>query len=297
MADPADDVQAPEITPEDFDGDESSSKAAPSVAKVEPKARPEDSKDKGTKEVPKVDDTTGAPQEPPKGEAADKPEPSVDEKPADESDEEGEKPVDKSKGAQNRIRDLVSQRNEARAEIARLTGEAYDVKTASDLADEINPETGENYTSVEAKVEAMQQANAIAQYNADVADKQFVLGQESLQVMQDFPIFNPDSDSFDEELAVDAARLLEANLIRDNNVPEIGPDGKPSGKGLIIGSNVSPYTLYKTLARASGTSAVKGQIKGQSAAEKQLANVDAPTSAAPPQKDKDPLEVLWSEPL
>lgn len=307
------DVQDSEITLDMFDGEQDAPKAEPSPAKPEAKAddkTPE--KVEGEEDKGKADDTAPKPDAPPKEDEEAKP----DEAKADESKEEPA-PEDKPKGAEDRkeqlnkdidqskkdlgidpnteIRDLVSARNALRDVVSQATSEAYDVKTEKTLADEINPETGEKYTSIEAKVEAMAQEAAMSKYNAEVVDRQLVLGQESMQVLQDFPIFNSSSDQYDKELAQEAAELLDANLIRDDNVPEIGSDGKPTGRGMVIGATVSPYRLYKTLARASGISAAKGQIKGQQDTEEQLANVDAPTSSSPPPKKEDPLMALWKE--
>jgi hypothetical protein len=80
-------------------------------------------------------------------------------------------------------------------------------------------------------------------------------------------------------------------------MPEVGPDGKPTGLGTIIDFKQSPKQIYQTLARISDTSRVKGQLKGQQDTEKMLANADAGGSAAPPKTKVDPLTVLWDEPL
>ena len=157
-------------------------------------------------------------------------------------------------------------------------------------------DNGIGMSATDAKVEALRQQMEVRDYNERVAESQLTLGSESLRVMQDFPIFNPDNPSYDQELAAEAADLMEANLIRDPNVPEIDPaTGEPTGKGLIIGSNVSPYRFYQTLYRASSISAAKGQIKGQQAQQEQLANADTPGSIAPPKKASDPVLDIWND--
>lgn len=265
------DVQAPEITPEDFMADEQAeAKVAPSAAKEEAKAEPkvpEQAKDEEAK-------PSAAPSEAVKDEES---------KEADESTPDAEKPEDKPKGLEKRteqvnaeIRDLVAERNRLKEEVAKANAEVYQPASEKDL-------TEQGMTDIEAKVEAMRQEQEMEKYNSQVADAQLTIGSEANRVLNDFPIFNPDSEIYDKELAEDAAALLDANLIKDQNT------------GQIIGSNVSPYQLYKTLARASGISATKGQIQGQKAVEKQLANVDNNTSAAPAKKAVDPVIALWTE--
>lgn len=292
MADANDDVQS-EITPEDFDGKQETPQAESSPAKEAPAEKPEGKDAKADKETPTPPDV------PTKDKESDTEEPDKPEEPVD-----ADKPEDKPTKLEQReaklkagieadkkalgispnvaIRDLVSARNALKAEVEKTNAEAYQVATEDELTDAVNPETGQNYSSVEAKVEAMRQSQEMDKYNAQVADAQLTLHSEAERVISDFPLFNPDSEQFDKELAEEAAGLLEANLIYDENTEQI------------IGSNVSPYKLYQTLAKAQGISTVKGQIKGQQATEKQLANADNANSAAPPQKPKDPLADLWS---
>ena len=277
------DVQAPaEITPDDFMADEQESTKAESspVETKEPEAKAEETKD-----------VEAQPDTPAESEAQETDKP-ADVPPEEDATEEETKPTtkaDERKAQLNQeIRDLVSQRNSIKAEVAKATSDVYQPATENDLVDE-------GMSVTEAKVEAMRQQLEVRDYNERVAEAQLTLGSESLRVMNDFPIFNPDSDQYDQELAEEAAALLEPNLIRDPNVPEIDQTtGKPTGRGLIIGSNVSPYKLYKTLDRASGISATKGQLKGQQAHQEMLANADTPGSVAPPKKAVDPVLSIWN---
>lgn len=288
------DVQAPEITPADFDGDQVIPKAesSPVADKTESK---EAAKSDKAPEGDKSPDVVEKPKEEAKAdseaETEDKAEKSdkVDE--TDKTTESDKTPAPKS---ENRYRNLANENRELRRQVETLTSQAYQPATEEELTGEVNPETGENYNRLEAKFEAYRQSQELEKYTSQVVGAQAEIGNEAASVMNDFPIFNPSSDSFDEELALEAAQLLEPNLIRDPNIPEMNPEtGKPTGRGIVIGSNVSTYQLYKTLARASGISSTKGQIKGQAAAERQLANVDANSSSAPPKKAEDPLSKLW----
>lgn len=173
------------------------------------------------------------------------------------------------------IRDLVSQRNTLRAEVEKANAEVYQPATEDELVGQVNPDTGQEYSRVEAKLAAFEQAQELKAYNDQVADNQLTLATEAQKVVQDFPMFNPDSDQYKPELAAKADALLGKNLILDQNT------GQP------IGSNVSPYELYQTIAMAAQASAVEGQIQGQKATEKMLASVDSASGAAPPAKTED----------
>ncbi|MDZ4205624.1 MAG: hypothetical protein U1C12_00180 [Patescibacteria group bacterium] len=256
-----------ESAPIDWEEDEDKPKEKP---KAEPKAKPKT-------EEPKEEEET-----------EDKPEEKSEELVEETKSEEKPTKADERKTQLNtEIRDLVSKRNALKEEIEKANAEAYAPADEKELLDQKNPDTGENYTSVEAKVEALRQSTEMDKYNTRVADAQLTIESESQRVINDFPMFNKDNESFDKELSDEAAELLRANLILDENT------------GQVIGSNVSPYQLYKTIARAAGVSAAKGQIKGQAAAEKMMANADVSTNAAPPAKPKDPLMdilVNWDEP-
>src|SRR3990167_4841028 len=284
--DNADDVKDAEITPDDFDGKQETPKAEPSPAKeakAEPEAKVEAKADAEAEDKkPEAKET----KEPEKAEPTKVDTPDVPTKADKEGDEEAPAEPDERKTQLNtEIRDLVSQRNAIKAEIEKKNAEVYQPAAEDELTDQTNPDTGQPYTSVEAKVEALRQEREMEKYNSQVADAQLTISSESERVLNDFPMFNSESESYDKELAEEAAELLQANLIYDQNT------------GQVIGSNVSPYQLYKTLARASGISATKGQIKGQQATEKMLANADTNTSTAPEKKPTDPVADIWAEPL
>ncbi len=287
MADEANDV-ASEITLDDFMADEQeSTKAEPSPAKeAKAEEKPEAAK-------PDKEETTDTVEESKEGEAEEETEgdKKAEETETEKPKEETEKPP--APKSENRYRSLANENKELRRQVETLTAQTYQPATEEELTNEVNPETGENYNRLEAKFEAYQQQERLDKYNNQVFEAQANLSNEAYEVLNDFPNFNPDNEQFDSELATEAAELLDANLIRDDNIPEVGPDGKPTGKGIVVGSRVSPYKLYQTLAKASGISATKGQLKGQQATEKMLANADSSTNVAPIKKTEDPLMALW----
>ncbi len=266
-----------EISLDDFNADEQQpAKVDPSpTPKDEPKAPEEKTEAKDT-EAEKTDDTATPPDVPTKDES---------EAPADtvEAEDKPSKADERKTQLNTEIRDLVAQRNALKAEVEMTNAEVYQPATEDELSDVTNPETGQPYTKLEAKVEALRQSSEMEKYNTQVAEAQLTIGHESNRVLTDFPIFNPESDSYDKELAEEAATHLDANLIRDPNTNQV------------IGTNpgFSPYAYYQILARAAGLSEVKGQLKAQADTETQLANVDANSNVAPPKVKEDPLLELW----
>lgn len=201
-------------------------------------------------------------------------------KPADETPTE-EQPQTKAEERKSQlnteIRDLVTQRNSIRQEVEKLNSETYKTPSEEDLLGQVNPETGEYFNPLEAKVAAMEQRQQLDSYNSKVAEAQLTIESESGRVMQDFPLFDSNSPEFNAELSHQAAKLMQANLVLDQNT------------GQVIGSNVSPYELYSTLAAAAQSSRVQGEIKGQRATEQMLANADTTPSNAPVKPKEDPF--------
>lgn len=266
------DVQAPEITLEDFDGEQATPKAEPSTVEAKAEEKKPEAEVKETKEAPK--------KEVPKEEA--KPDEVRPEAEPEEKAEVPEKPLAKAEERKTQlnteIRDLVARKNALKAEVERANAEVYQPATEDELVEQ-------GLTATDAKLEALRQQIEVKDYNDKVADAQLTIGHESERVLRDFPIFNPDNDEYDKELAEEAAELLQANLVYDQNTNQV------------IGSNVSPYQLYKTLARASGISTAKGQMKGQQDTEQMLASADTGSSAAPAKQKVDPVAELWETPL
>lgn len=179
------------------------------------------------------------------------------------------------------IRSKVELRNHLR-ELNQVKAREAQVAAEQELLGEVNPDTGEYFTPAEAERVARQQTleqqqNEIAQerYSMEVQQNQRTIAGEVQQALTDFPIFNDASPEYDSETSARVERLLESNLIRDPNTPEIDPStGQPTGKGQIIGSNVSPYELLQTVADSARSYAAKGQVQGQKATEKMLASAD-----------------------
>lgn len=173
---------------------------------------------------------------------------------------------------QSEIRDLVSKRNELRQEITNVNAQVYQPATAEELVEQ-------GYDPALARVEALEQRTQMAEYNAYVADLNANLNTESLRVMSDFPVFDPESDQYDKSLAERATAVYKqaAQVQVDPNT------------GLTVQANALPYDIFKAFAETAQSGTQAGAVKGQIAAEKNLAAADTVSSAAP----KAPKEDLF----
>lgn len=191
------------------------------------------------------------------------------------------------------IRDKVAERNALKREIEELNRQKYQLKSEDDLPtveqllEEVNPETGDYFTRTEAQLLLLQakheldhQARQMDEYNNRLVETNMALINEAEQVLRDFPMFDPNSSEYDKDLAEQADHLLDASIIRDPNT------------GRIIGSQVSPYELYATIASAAGTAKARGEVAGRKAAQKMMASVDVVGGAVSPSgadSDDDPF--------
>ena len=198
---------------------------------------------------------------------------------ADETEQKPQGKAEERKQQLNsEIRDLVSQRNTLKAQVEQANAQVYQPATETELLEQINPETGESYNRLEAKLAAMEQQAEMSRYNNQVAETQLTITSEVQGILKDFPMFDSQNkETYNPEIAAQADRLLAANLVYDPNTNQI------------IGSHVSPYELYKTIADAAKISSINGQIKGQKAVDQMQSRTDTTSSAAPTKSSEDDL--------
>lgn len=186
----------------------------------------------------------------------------------DETPEEPQTKAEKRKEQLNtEIRDLVSERNRIREEVERLNQEAYRVPSIDDVVEQVNPDTGDYYTRLEAEVAVMKQQQQLREYNEQISESRLQLRNDADRALREFPLFDESSPQYNKDLAERAEALLLPNLVFDPNTNQL------------IGSRVSPYDVYKTLHDAYNVASSKSQAKAQKATAKMLASAD-PSSGA-----------------
>ena len=189
---------------------------------------------------------------------------------AAEEEAKGPKNGEERKQQLNReIRDMVAQKNQLAQELAAINEQVYAAQTPEELVEAgVDP--------AEARIQSMEQREQLRDFNTHVADVNANLGIQSLQVMSDFPIFDPNSASYNDELSKKAKALYES-------VAGIETDEKTK---LIIDVKVLPYNIYKSIAETYDTGTKGGQVEGQKATEKMLSNADPQSSSKKPEAPK-----------
>jgi hypothetical protein len=184
---------------------------------------------------------------------------------------EQEKPKAKNE-ANNRIRTLANENRELKQHIEQLNAQVYKPQSVEELI-------AEGETEAMAAVKAMQQEREFDKYNQHVTEINNAVESEAEAALKDFAIFNPESPEYNAELTARADELYmqAAGIQRDPNT------------GLVNDAKVLPYNFYKAFAEIAKSSATQGQVQAQKAVERQLSNVDAPTSASAPTKKVDPI--------
>lgn len=181
------------------------------------------------------------------------------------------------------IRDMVSVRNALREAAEQRNAQVYQPVTEQELIGQVNPETNQPYTAIEAKWAAFEQKQEMERYNNQVADAQLTLQTEASRALKEFPMFDPNSKEYIPEVAALVDQQLGQALVYDQNTNQV------------IGSHISPYALYKSHADIAKHMATKGQAKAQKAVEKQLANVDPSSNAHQVSKSDDGLDAFDEE--
>lgn len=181
------------------------------------------------------------------------------------------------------IRDLVAQRNQLKAQVEQFNAEAYKVPSVDDLQNEINPDTGEYYTALEAKLNRMEQQQQLREYTEQITENQLTISTEAQRALQEFPMFDSNSPEYNPDIAAQADAILQANLEYDQKT------------GQIIGSRISPYQLYKSYDVATKATARKAQIQGQKSVEKMMATSDISTGGKGAEKPFAKMSVSEQE--
>jgi hypothetical protein len=235
-------------------------------------------------------------------EAPDKPQPAPDQDEdadteTDQKAEDTEEPTDqketddkpsKEDKRQDFIRNLVNERNELRKQVADLNSSIYEARTPEQLQQEINPDTNEYYTALEARVIASEEKQALRDYNDQVADAQLSVQTDARNVIQDFPWADESSKDFNKELAPAVDEMLARNFIRDPNTEQTDKDGnRIPGTGQIVGTHLPTYQLYKLIDDAVKIGKTNGELQGQKATKKMMATADSISSAGPAAPKRD----------
>lgn len=195
-----------------------------------------------------------------------------------------EKPL--SPKAENRFQQLANERNQLKAELEALRAREAQYEQEQNLINEINPETGEEYTLQEIERIAWQQSREVQaqqvaeqRYHLEVQQNQQTIDSELAKAYQEFPELSPESNTPLSQMATE--RVVKA-LARAED-------------GTVIGAYDSPYEILKTIAEATKANAAQYEANAQRATEKMLANADNPGGAPQKASKGDELDDLFEK--
>lgn len=197
----------------------------------------------------------------------------------DEPTEEVETPDESNDAVEldpkEKARLAYKERQESRKQIEQTIEEQYRTQTTEELVD-----TG--LSEAEAKIEALRQQVELSNYRSGIIELNSNINQESLDVLNDFPVFNDKSPEYDKQFSEKVARLYQqaADLKFDE-----------SGK-YVESAKITPYDFYKEMAELRGVSVTRGKIEGQKSANKMLSSVE-PQSRASNQESTPEEEDLF----
>lgn len=246
----------------------------PIVPEVESKdATPTDSSPEETKEEPEVvdeskDDSELTEEETGEDQSDEQDTPAEPDTEADSTEES--KPQAKN-SAENRIRSLANENRELKKQIEAQTA-IYKPSDVQDLIDQ-------GLEPADAKFQALEEKLQIQEFQTQVLATTSAMEREAQEVLHDFPIFDPQSDQYDKELASRVNNLYQkaAGIQEDPNT------------GAMYDVNVLPYDFYKEFAEARELGIKRGAVKGQQSAERNQANAEPTGSTPPKEQPKDPF--------
>jgi hypothetical protein len=256
-------------TPQTTTNDDFASQLELEPEQVDPAEQPESQPVETKPEVEKEEAPADAPEQP-----AEEPKPEE----AAEPTPEPEKQEEPQESEAERNRRFYEMRQKAKQEAERAMDRTYQAQPVDELTKKY---TDQGYDEFQARMlandERREQQAAINTARTEVAELNMTIESEALQVMHEFPIFDPKSPDYDKAFADKASALYHqaAGVQRDEQT------------GLIINASQTPYSFYKDLAEMRNSGLSKAQMDAQRAAEQQMAAVTPPASIVV-QRDKSP---------
>lgn len=137
-------------------------------------------------------------------------------------------------------------RQRVKQNVANKVDEVYGPKTKDQLVKE-------GLTPEQAEVQALREEVAFNNRKAQIAEMNATLNMEAVNVMNEFPVFNPNRpDEYDENFTkqVQDAYAIAARLQTDEN-------------GIVLNAEVPLYDFYQRMANIYSRGATKGSQQGQ----------------------------------
>lgn len=155
----------------------------------------------------------------------------------------------------------VQERHRVKQDVANQLDETYGPKTEEELrADGMNVR--------DAQLEALRQEIAYKEQRTQIAEMNASMQSDAVNVMNDFPVFNPNSQDFNPEFTqmVEQQYRLASRLQTDDN-------------GIILNAEVPLYDYYQQMAMLYQKAADRGASQGQADAMNMMSRTEDPGGA------------------
>jgi hypothetical protein len=180
-----------------------------------------------------------------------------------------ETPLETEAERAKRFYELRQEQKQHRRAVEQAVSQNYQPQPVEQLVQHF---LDQGYTQFEAEMKAdsevRNQREQLQETRTQVAELNMRINTEAVQVMHDFPVFDPTSPEYDKDFANKASAMYEraAGVMKDPKT------------GVIVATNLTPYEFYKNLADLRASGQTQAQLKAQKAAEAQMARVDAQPS-------------------
>lgn len=190
----------------------------------------------------------------------------------EESKDESETPQETEAERSQRFYEMRQEQKRSREQVEKAVNQNYQPQPVDQLTQHfVDQGYDEFQANMLAREEVRSQRESIAEARAEVAELNSKLVSESVQVMHDFPVFDPKSSEYDEGFA---------KLASDMYMRAANPVTDPK-TGAIVQTNLMPHDFYKELHTMRTMSASKAEAKAKKAVSQQIASVSPQSSSAP----------------
>lgn len=227
----------------------------------------------------RAEEASEAPVEEGEAEAEEPKEELAQEEAPQEPEQEPEQPQETEAERAQRFYELRQQQKQVtQKEISNKINQEYKPQPVDQLTQQFLDQGYDEFqATMLARDEVRNQREALNEQRAQIAELNAQIEVEAIQVMHEFPIFDPNSKEYDADFATKAGQLYE----RAANV-QVDPR-----TGAVTQTSITPYTFYKSLADLRTASTATAQAKAQKAVQAQMAAVEPPTSSKPVTKSSD----------
>lgn len=242
----------------------------------------EQQEDESKEDVESQDETSEESEKPKKG--AEKRIEQLDEEIAELEGQLDPKSDDYKEQAREAVASRLARRSQLMQQVKQRSEQQFSNPDVNQLLETVNPDTGDYFTPVEAKLALMERSQQIKQYNEQVADAQVQIEADADRVLKEMSMFDERSEDYNKELAEYADNAVKQGLQYDQ-------------AGNLVGSAVPIYQFYKSIASAYEAGSTKGAVNGRKAVQQMRNRVDPGSRAAQTENKEDEFLKAFDENL